>query len=167
MHANASPAAERDMSNDFWHPSAHRTPRRKRGREPNTGSPGGAAREGMVATRRSSTRTGARARSAHSDADAPVISLPQECLVEILSYLEIQQLLQVAWTCRRFQQAAQDSALWNRTHFSVADWRQDLQRHFERDPNRNIHRDHTGIWTRCVCRVTEVRRRAAMILWSL
>ena len=36
-----------------------------------------------------------------------LVSLPTECLVEVLRFLEIHELLDVAWTCRRVHQAAQ------------------------------------------------------------
>ena len=90
----------------------------------------------------------------------PLVSLPTECLVEVLRYLEIHELLEVAWTCRRMHQAARDSALWSHTHFSIADWRAILQRHFVEDRTRRTE-DHTGTWTRCVCSLTQVTCRAA------
>ena len=92
----------------------------------------------------------------HEARESLLISLPTECLVEVLRYLEIHELLEVAWTCRRFHDAAQDTALWGHTHFSVAEWRTTLQRHFIEDRQRRVT-DHTGVWTRCVCRVTQVR----------
>ena len=85
----------------------------------------------------------------HDAREALLVSLPTECLVEVLRYLEIHELLEVAWTCRRVHQAAQDAALWNHTHFSVADWRTTLQKHFVEDRQRR-NTDHTGVWTRCV-----------------
>ena len=51
-----------------------------------------------------------------------LITLPTECLIEILHYLEIHELLDAAWTCRRIHAASQDMALWGQTHFSTADW---------------------------------------------
>ena len=82
--------------------------------------------------------------------------LPTECIVEVLKCLEIHELLDVAWTCKRIQHAARDSAIWHRTHFSAADWRSVLQRHFQEDPEKR-NKDHTGVWTRCTCRLTQVR----------
>jgi hypothetical protein len=87
--------------------------------------------------------------------------LPTECLIEILRCLEVHELLDAAWTCKRIQQAAQDRALWGRTHFSVADWKSVLKRHFAEDPSKRTE-DHTGVWTRCVCRLTQVRARASV-----
>ena len=86
-----------------------------------------------------------------------LLSLPTECLVEVLRNLEVDELLEVAWTCRRVAQAAQDSALWTHTRFTTADWAV-LQRHFVPDLTRRT-KDHTGVWTRCVCRLTQVCRR--------
>ena len=77
--------------------------------------------------------------------------------MSILQCLEIHELLDVAWTCKRIQHAARDRALWSRTHFSTQDW-QSLQRHFAEDASRRTV-DHTGKWTRCVCRLTQVCAR--------
>ena len=89
--------------------------------------------------------------------DSALILLPTECLVEVLQFLEVHELLEVAWTCRRMRHAAQDSALWSYTRFSTAPWYADekLSRHFEADITRR-HRDHTGMWTRCTSRLTQV-----------
>lgn len=87
--------------------------------------------------------------------ESQLTSLPIECLVEVLRFLETDELLGAAWTCQRFQQAARDSALWSHTHFSLADWHVRLERYFAQDTTR-MHHDHTGKWSRCVCRLTNV-----------
>ena len=87
-----------------------------------------------------------------------LITLPTECLIEILHYLEIHELLDAAWTCRRIHAASQDMALWGQTHFSTADWQAVLQRHFIEDQAWRA-KDHTGVWTRRVCTLTQVRYR--------
>ena len=48
-------------------------------------------------------------------------TLPDETIVEILSYVEVHELLCVAWTCRRWQRAALDGELWRRTRFEACD----------------------------------------------
>ena len=95
------------------------------------------------------------------EAEAGLLMLHVECLVEILRDLEIHELLEVAWTCKRLRQAACDESLWSYTRFSTADWGTCLQRHFM--PRQQTYRDHTGLWTRCMCFLTQVgqpRRRA-------
>ena len=89
------------------------------------------------------------------DEEPLLTSLPTECLVEVLKCLEIDELLVAAWTCKRVHQAAQDAALWDHSHFSIADWRAVLQRHFVEDESRRT-KDHTGVWTRCVLQLTKV-----------
>lgn len=120
---------------------------------------------------RTAKRSKARSRAAPSSASSFTLEdeedesllvslLPMECLVEVLRYLEVHELLDVAWTCKRFHLAAQDHALWDRTHFSVSDWQSVLQRHFAEDPAKKPNKDHTGTWSRCICRLNQVRRRS-------
>ena len=120
---------------------------------------------------RTAKRSKARSRAAPSSASSFTLEdeedesllvslLPMECLVEVLRYLEVHELLDVAWTCKRFHLAAQDHALWDRTHFSVADWQSVLQRHFAEDPAKKPNKDHTGTWSRCICKLNQVRRRS-------
>lgn len=89
-------------------------------------------------------------------------TLPDETIVEILSYVEVHELLCVAWTCRRWHRAALDSHLWRRTRFEACDAGL-LLPHF-RKVGRS-EQDHTGTWTRCaraldgktfVCRSVEL-----------
>ena len=73
--------------------------------------------------------------------------LPDECLVEVLRNLELCELLESAWVCKRWLGVAQDGSLWMRTRFSSCAVSL-LLRHFE--PNwQTRHSDHTGIWTKC------------------
>ena len=109
-------------------------------------------REGQSAPKYArATRASTRGQGAQR---ADIISLPTECLIEVLKYLDIHELLGAAWTCTRFRDAARDDALWGRTHFSTADWSDVLQRHF-RPTGARTH-DHTGCWTRCESLLTKV-----------
>ena len=101
------------------------------------------------------TRANARMHAAVNPSDVNLMSLPTECLVEVLRFLDIHELLVSAWTCHRLFDVAQDDTLWDRTHFSTANWADALRSHFEADPK--AFEDHTGIWTRCKCLLTKVR----------
>ena len=95
------------------------------------------------------------------ETSALLLMLPSECLVEVLANLDIHELLDVAWTCKRLREAACDEALWSYTRFSVQDWQTVLQRHFVPD-HKTLKKDHTGIWTRCECSLTKVCRAASI-----
>ena len=97
------------------------------------------------------------------ETSALLLMLPSECLVEVLANLDIHELLDVAWTCKRLREAACDEALWSYTRFSVQDWQTVLQRHFVPD-HKTLKKDHTGIWTRCECSLTKVCRAASILL---
>lgn len=97
------------------------------------------------------------------ETSALLLMLPSECLVEVLANLDIHELLDVAWTCKRLREAACDEALWSYTRFSVQDWQTVLQRHFVPD-HKTLKKDHTGIWTRCECSLTKVCRAASLLL---
>ena len=81
-----------------------------------------------------------------SERGCPICVLPDECLIEVLRWLEVHELLSVAWVCRLWHHAVQDESLWLCTRFVSCDSKK-LLPHFRRmGPSV---RDHTGTWTRC------------------
>ena len=72
--------------------------------------------------------------------------IADECLIEVLRWLEVHELLAIAFVCRRWQQAIRDESLWQCTRFGSCGASL-LQRHF-RSAGPSVN-DHSGTWTRC------------------